>query len=180
MDTLSVYAAEVAAFPKARLSENEQDIARLLEIPGTPGHWRPDALTLDPEISDKLLDGEALTEKEEIAVFWTEWVSGFLDAMTWWGEVSWAPLKELVSRHSDECDIERRLQEIAVLEGGVFLALARARTEHFKDLVPGFEGHSAEPGTRELAKRYRLYTRYVEALLVEVWPDLNRELLINP
>jgi hypothetical protein len=40
-------------------------------------------------------------------------------------------------------------------------------------------GYSSERQTVELAKRYRLYTRYVEALLFEVWPDLNRELVFN-
>ena len=113
----SAYTAHSAAFPKARLSENEQEIAELLEISSTPGHWRPDALTLDRNLLDRIVDGGTITEKEEFEILdWTGWAWDIPDAMKWWNNLAEPALEDLFERHHDECDIERRLQALATLE----------------------------------------------------------------
>jgi hypothetical protein len=178
---LSNYAAEVAAFPKGRLSQNEITIAHHLEISSTPGEWRPDALTLDRDLLDRIVDGGEITEQEQADISdWTAWAIDIPKAMEWSKELAWTALEDLSERHCDEAEIERRLGEIAALEGGVFSALVKARIEQFKDIVPGFEGKDSGPSSRELAKHYRLYRRYVDTLLMEVYPDLSREVLLNP
>ncbi len=179
-------AAEAAAFPKARLSQHEQEIAELLEISNTPGHWRPDALTLERELLDRLVDGTLLTKEDEDEIdVWTEWAPEVQDAMPWWNDLAWAALKGLHERNGNATDIERRLAELVALETAAFSALSKARIDQFKDIVPdadtaGFDGRDSTESSRELARRYRTYTRYVDALVIEAFPDLSRELLLNP
>lgn len=178
---LSNYAAEVAAFPKGRLSRNESTIAHHLKISSTPGEWRPDALVLDRDLLDRIVDGGEITEQEQAYIVgWPEWAIDLPEAMRWSRWLAWTALEALLERHCDEAEIERRLGELAALEGGVFSALVKAHIEQFKDIAPGFEGKDSGPSSRELAKHYRLYTRYVDALLMEVYPDLSREVLLNP
>ena len=180
MNTSPLVNMGAIAFPPA-LTIQQRTLADLLALSSTPGHWRPDMLmTLDRQLMDKLLAGEVLTDNEEgEIVMWTEWSQDLLGAMEWWADVSCCALEELFERHHDEADIDRRLGEREALEVAAFVALARARKGHCKDLMPGVQC-SSEPESRELARRYGLYVRYVEALLFEVWPDMNRELVLNP
>jgi len=55
------------------------------------------------------------------------------------------------------------------------------RAEQTKEILTDMQsaGDSC-PATMEAAKRYRLYGQAVESLVIEVWPELNRDLLLNP
>jgi hypothetical protein len=173
-------AVAATAFP-LDLTGQQKMIARLLEISSTPGRWRPDYLMPQREMLDKILEGAALSEDEQNKIDFalSEWAPNFLGAMRWWRDLAWTALEERINLQFDKGDVGRRLEELEVLEVDAFTAYAKANNGHFLELNSVFVGYSSERQTVELAKRYRLYTRYVEALLFEVWPDLNRELVFN-
>lgn len=179
--SIRVTVATSGAFLKSKLTHREREISRLLEISDTPGQWRADALVLDRNLLDRIVDGKAITDREvDEVLHWPDWALRIGDAVEWWNDLARVALEDLLERNRDEANISQRLETMAALEGEVWAALAKARPHQFKDLVAGFEGKDSEPSSRELAKRYRLFTRHIEGLMLEVYPHLRYEALFNP
>jgi hypothetical protein len=68
-------------------------------------------------------------------------------------------------------------QELTRLQANIYPAFILAQ----QDLSPySNDWTDARGAAFAMMKEYRLYTRYVNAFALEVWPDLNQELLLRP
>ena len=172
---------EASAFPR-KLTDNQRDVAIALSRTREGCGLRPDAYMPKSEHLDQLVNGELTAKLPGKLQLWTEWVFGFNDSMLWYESLYCCALTELKERDPEkaEPEIERRLAELTLLSGEAFEAYAPAREENYKDLLTNSTSEMPITATLELARRYRLYTRYVESLVMEVWPEINRDLLLNP
>jgi hypothetical protein len=168
---------EAAAFPRT-LTDRQQMVARMLAPTQSNGCPRPDRCMPTRELLDQFLSGELSDDAWYEVSGWAEWMSDFSDAMNWWESLWWCALEELKERDA-ESEMRSHLNKLTLLSGQAYAAYPMARQENFEDVMSGFTGE-LYTSTLELAKSYRLYTRYVESLVMEVWPGLNRELLLHP
>lgn len=168
-------------FPR-ELNSRQLQVAALLCPIQSNGEPRPDARMPKREHLDALLEGKrVIAAKEEgfpEAEVWSTWVHLFPDAMKWWEELWWNALEDLHERTGEQGRVEKHLGVLTRLARDAYGAYPLACQENFRDVQADFTGDGA--ATLNLAKRYRIYTWRVEAILVEVWPELNRELLTNP
>lgn len=199
--------AEAAAFPHA-LTEYLRDAVRL-EITSAPGPWRPgdsmleDALkmaTVFPQrhsasrefVAAHLLDREWIHIRLAEAVGMMEsgkdltgeiehytWPLELLPAVNWWQSLA---DHCLVGPEVDGCDrpdpnFAKQGEILSSLLGDVLAAYVKAHKESWAYTEDWGE---VGPGMMEFLNCYGLYTRAVEAFVIEVFPDVNRELLLNP
>lgn len=167
------------AFPRT-LSIFQEAAARALEGIGEHGEARPDALMPKREHLDRLLQNQLEGEELDEVADWTWWVGHFERAMSHWKCLWWYALAEMAEAGGQfrEQQISSCLAEIRTLTAAAYAAFAEAAEENFKDLT-GIAIEDSSPATIELARRYRRLTRYVEDLVLKVWPGLSRDLLFN-
>ena len=175
----SVSNEEAAAFPP-KLSTHQTTIAAMLAD-------RPDCYLPKRSDLDKLSAGIP-TEDElyewGIAENW-EWFDGFLEVLNWWRTIAAVALEghnegyefgpnPAFAHHREE--LSRILMEVMV----AYVPAEHETSPYTEDWKDFGCLTDTRKSTIELLKRYRVYTRYVESFVIEVWPDINRELLLNP
>lgn len=117
------------------------------------------------------LDIDRVSFFSEVAPEPYEWFDEFLPSLNWWRSLGDLALETSI----DEGDFGPDLSLQEQREG-----LLRLLTEVLLAFVPAQQETSAYseawgcggPATLDLLKRYRLYTRAVEQLVAQVWPEL--------
>jgi hypothetical protein len=107
------------------------------------------------------------------------WIGDFLPSLNWWIELSHAGLE--IQNTDGDCRpnlafFDRRVT-LSHLLADVMAAFVPALLDtstYAEDWL------DREAATLDLLKRYRLYAENVEAFVLEVLPDVDRELLLNP
>ena len=144
----------------ARMMENERAL-----------HFKIDEL-------DRIADG---LEMEDDSILWDRsyWFDNFLPSLNWWKDISDILLgsKDTDYKFLPEPAFAHHCGALAKLLNDVLAAFSLAWQEgcYFSDYRLTENGEA----TRELLKRYRLFTRYVGTFAMEIWPDVNLKGLLN-
>jgi hypothetical protein len=107
------------------------------------------------------------------------WFSDLLPAVNWWQDLADNCLHGPDGDGSGGANpkLAKQGENLSLLLSDVLTAYVKAHRES-----PAYtdDWGNVGPGMMQFLNCYRLYTRAVEAVVVEVFPDVNRELLLNP
>lgn len=164
------------AFP-LKLDDQQEEAAGMLLY--RPDMSLPDDLELDKLLECKevpnCLYGEGLGFDE---VF--NWFDEVLESISWWRRLANLAMEKprfgMNMKYGPNPKLSDRRKELSGLLARVMEGFAPANDEM---AIYGMTA-SPLPVTADLMRRYRLYTREVEALVFDVWPGINRDLLTSP
>lgn len=170
--TQATHLSTTAIFP-LQINERQKMVTGLL-------NHRPDRYLPTREELNQLLAGHMTTELWSLVFAERHvWIGDFLQSLNWWIKLSHAALE---IRNTDGDDrpnpdfFDRRVTFSHLLEHvmAAFVPAMRDTSTYAEDW------DDREAATVDLLKRYRLYTKAVETFVLEVWPEVGRELLLNP
>jgi hypothetical protein len=164
------------AFPLKLDGQQEEAARMLLHRPdiGLPSDQELDKLLECQELPDCLY-GEGFGFDEVFT-----WFDDVPESISWWMRLANLAMEKPGSgvnrEYSPNPKLSDRRKELSGLLARAMEAVAPANDEM---AIYGMRAYPLHV-TVDLMRRYRLYTRQVEALLFEVWQGINKDLLTKP
>jgi hypothetical protein len=141
---------------------------------------RPDGLMPGREELDQIVAGKVTLAMKMNAIEQSyTWLDDFLPSLNLFRIVADFALTAIKPR--DEHDRSSKFLGHRAALRELYEDAANVHTQGHQEFgISGDRGPVSDMAAVELLKCYRLYMRYVEALVLEVWPDFDRELLFDP
>ena len=154
---------------------------------------RPDAYLPENVVLDQIVDGTITFDKlrAEIGIdfdphAWYEepycWFDSFLEAVDWWRELADVALESEESQSTIRCFGPRpQFAKHRKILSNLLREVLSTYVDAHEETSPYCEDWAVlGSATLEFLHRYRTFTKYIESFVLEVFPEINREVLLRP